>query len=43
MVKDPKAAEKELAKEGLDCPDGGSCRFANPALEDIARQRQETQ
>jgi hypothetical protein len=43
MVKDANAAEKGQAKEGLDCPDGGSCRFANPALEEIARQRQETQ
>jgi hypothetical protein len=37
-MKDSKEAVKGQAEEEFDCPNGDSCRFANPALEEIARQ-----
>ncbi|GEM_PF-6870013 len=37
MEKEAKEAKEGRAENGLDCPDGGGCRFANPALEEVAR------
>ncbi len=31
---------KDVSDGGLDCPDGGSCRFRNEELEAVARKAQ---
>jgi hypothetical protein len=31
---------EEKNEEGLDCPDGQQCRYANSALEAVARKAQ---